>query len=397
MAIFTGQLLYPRNVDQDQVWGSNVKALISTASADTDWTVTFTSETTITQTVVPYTNTSNDPSDTRNNNGWAVNQDEASTDGMGSIVERTRFVPTGDWVFSIPIAYTAPALLANYDIQAEFSIYRVATGGGTRALLFSTTSNTVTVNLQAGTNTLTASSTQPEVVIGVGETIHYAIRLTSVATTATLGNVTSTVVTLQGTTSGGMTLTLPAQGIRSRYFEYSDGVGNTFTPVDIFIKKDIESQGEGAGIINRLVEFYRELNGGGEGDGERSLLTVLKTLVSGGEAQGTSLRLIEKAPYTATGLVSGLRLPNSIFKDVIVADGDAESTISRVVTFARLFEGTGEGSESFNKVVIFVRTFNADGESIIKPRICLDWDDLPVSGTVIAAPETGQLVYFDWE
>jgi hypothetical protein len=264
-------------------------------------------------------------------------------------------------------------------------------------LVFSATSNIVTANLQAGTDTLTSSSSQPEIVVGVGETLHYAIRLTSGATTATLGDITNTVITLQGATSGGLILTLPSPGLRSRYFEYSNGVGNTNTPVDISIKKDIEGQGEGTGIITRLVEFYRELNGDAEGDGERSLLTVLKTLVSEGEAQGAVSRLVEKSAYTSTGLASGSRLSNNIYKDTIVAVGDTEAVINRTAVFARLFEGSGEGDKSFNKAVIFVRTFDAEGNSVIKPRICLDWDDLPVSGAVIEVPYTGQLIYFDWE
>lgn len=396
MAIFTGQALYPRNVDQDQSWGSNVKALLATASADANWTVTFTSETTITQTVVPYTNTSNNSADTRTNNGWAINQAEASVNGMGSISTRTRFVPAGDWEFSIPIAYNAPALLANYDIDAEFNIYRVATSGGTRTLVFSVASNTVAVSLQAGTATLAATVAQPEIVVGVGETLHYAVRITSVATTATLGAVTDTVVTINGGTSGALSLTLPPEGLGSNYYEYSDGVGDTVSPVDVSIKKDIDGQGDGAGVINRLVEFYRELNGGGEGSGARSLLTVLKTLESEGEGQGTSLRLIEKATYPATGSGTGLRLSSNIYKDTIVSEGDTEAVIDRTAVFARLFEGEGEGERTFNKVVIFVRTFNAEGESVIRPRIALDWDELPDSG---APPVVinGKQIYLEWE
>jgi hypothetical protein len=394
MALFTGQTLYTRTRDRQDTWGSNVKSLLASRSNPPDWTVTFTSDSTITQTVLPYTNISNDSSDTRTSNGWAMNRNENADNGMGSTAERNRYIPSGDWSFEIALQYSAPALLANYNIQVEFSIYRVAAGGGARSLLFSVLSSTVNVNLQAGNSTLTTTSTQPEVTIGVGETIHFAIRLTSRATTATLGNETDTVITLG--TDNGSSVSFPSPGLRSNYFEYSDGVGNTFTPVDIFIKKDIDGQGDGVGIFNRLVEFYRELNGGGEGSGERSLLTVLKTMVSSGEAQGLSLRLIEKDLFIATGEVLGLRLPNNIFKDIFVANGDTDSVFNKTVVFARLFEGNGEGSRTFNKVVIFVRTFNSEGESVIRPRICLDWDDLPQTGTVIEA-EKGQLVYFDWE
>jgi hypothetical protein len=392
MALFTGQRLYTRTRDRQDTWGSNVKSLLAFPSNPPDWTVTFTSDSTITQTVLPYTNISNDSSDTRSTNGWAMNRNENADNGMGSTAERNRYIPSGDWSFEIALQYTAPALLANYNIQVEFSIYRVAAGGGSRSLLFSVLSTTVNVSLQAGNSTLTTTSTQPEVTIGVGETIHFAIRLTSRATTATLGNETDTVITLG--TDNGSSVSFPSPGLRSNYFEYSDGAGNTFMPFDLRVKKDVEGQGEGISVFNRLAEFNRELNGRCEGNSERSLLTVLKTLVSNGDARGTSVRLIKKSAFPAEGLSLGLRLPNNIFKDTFVANGNNETGFSKAVVFARLFEGNGEGSRTFSKIVIFVRTFNVEGESVIRPRISLDWDDLPQTGEVIVK---GQLVYFDWE
>jgi hypothetical protein len=396
MAIFTGQVLYPRDVDQDQGWGSNVKALLSAASSDSNWTVTFTDDdNAITQTVVPYTNISNQPADTRVNNGWAINQAEGSTDGMGSIATRTRFVPSGNWVFSIPVAYNAPALLANYTIVAQFSIYRVATGGGTRTLVFSATSNTISVNISAGTGTLTSTSSRSEIAVGVGETLHYSVRLTSIATTATLGATTNTVVTINGGTSGGLSLTLPSQGLRSNYFEYSDGVGDTVTPVDITVRKSLVSEAEGVGVFDRLAEFSRELNGVGVGVGFRTLLTVLKTLEAGGEGEGTSARLIRKDTYIADGEADGQREPNNIFKDTITSLGDGEGVFEKAVVFARQFDAEGEGERTFGKVVIFVREFNGEGESVVRPRIALDWDDLPDAGAppVVVSKQ----IYLEWE
>ena len=286
MAVFRGTTLYHRTTDQDQSWGTDIRALLSSAAADTDWTQTFTSTTAHFQTTDPYTNTtSSATNDTRTNHGWALNEAAASADSMWSTATRKRYTLSGNWQFSTAIAWSAPALLESYDIYIEYSVYRVATGGGTRTLLFSVNSNTQNVTLVSGSGTLSASSSQSEYLFEPGETMHVAMRINSKATSALLGSTTNTVITVKGATSGALKTTLPSPGLRDLFFDSNAAVGAGVGERSLLVTKDYDAVGAGVGTIERIVEYVRGFDAVGAGIGD---ITKVVIFVRGFDAVGVS-------------------------------------------------------------------------------------------------------------
>lgn len=459
MALFRAQIAYLRAATRDVAFGTNVRALLSTAGADTNFTVTYTSTTAATQTVNPYTNISNVTADNRTNLGWAFNQNEASTDGVGSTSTRKRIIPAGTWSFSNSLAGSAPPLLANYNVTLEYSVYRVAAAGGARSLLFSFSGAAVN-RTASGTFTYTATSpSQPLYILDPNETLHLAIRITSAATSSVLGGTTNTVITVNGATSGSQTMTLPAPGMRDLYFDSNTATGNGVGTESILTRKDVISAvGEGAGVIDYLAEFFRAFSAVGEGAGneaifvrkdtrnsvgkgvgtesilvrkdlisaagkglgtesilvrkdtffgigegagsyarlqelfrefasvgsglsDREVLTVMKFAAAVGSGTGTIARRLELArAFLAAGKGTSTR-SNFVRKDLITAIGEGAGTFDRAVVFVRDFIATGAGVGDLAKSVIFVRDFNAVGKAVIRPRISLDWDDLPDPGS----------------
>jgi hypothetical protein len=395
MALFNGQILYPRDIDQDQSWGSNIKQLSGTAGADSDFTMTFTSTSSTTLTMIPYTNVSgSSTNDTRTDNGWALNEAESSNDGMGSISTRKRVIPAGDWIFAIDVDYTAPALLTSYDIQAEMSVYRVATGGGSRSLLFTGTSNTITVDLEAGSGTLTTTSSQGEYIIEPGETIHVATRITSAATEALLGSTTNSVITIPAATSGALTYTLPSPGLRSLYFDSNSSVSEYSSTRSTLTQKDAySSTGVFIGALDKAVDFYRSFLGTADHEGSRPLLAVMKELQSTADSEST------KDLYITKGTLSSVIDAEStrallLQKDVVSAIAEASGSIDKVVEYVRGFEGTVDSLSDFEKAVIYVRGFESTMDMLVRPRICLDWDDLPDPGEPVVIGGGGACISY---
>ena len=329
MARFRGQTLYMRAATRDVAFGTSVRALLGASGADTNFTVTFTSTTAATQTVQPFTNISQNVTDNRTTHGWAMNQNDASEDGVGSgltvagIGIRKRVIPAGVWQFQFGWTSNAPARLASYPVTISFHVYRVAANGGARTLLFSVAAAETKVSLVAGSGTGAASSpAQPEYLLEANETIHVAVQVTSNASSSILGETTNTVITFTTGTAGTAFVTLPAPGMRDVYYDANASVGGGLATESILTRKDT-------------------MTGGGKGAAARSLL---------------------------------------VRKDTEFGVGASVADMGRVVVFVRDFAGTGQSAADMRRVVIFVRDFAGAGKGVVRPRIALDWDDLPDAG-----------------
>ena len=165
-------------------------------------------------TIDPYSITSTQ-SDIRANLGWAINA--AGTDGIASAAQALRVIAAGNWGFVlgavVPVAGTGTGTLAAYYIV---SVYRVSVTG-VRTLLFSATSASISSNaLQATGNYLAASSTQPEIVLAAGETLHLGYLAVCTQVAGLLGAVVAGNINwLMG--SASTYLSVPAPGVRTRY------------------------------------------------------------------------------------------------------------------------------------------------------------------------------------
>lgn len=190
----TAQRFYPITTADDQTFSgeATIREFDTAAPAsNTATTITWTTTTITEKTVIPVTANSAS-GDSSNNNGWTFNNTATPAD-MASTATAQRRIKAGVWNFSMQITLNTPALLDTHALTIEANVYRVATGGGTRTLLFSATSAN-----QTGSATVTwSSASQPEYVLDAGEVIMVGFTMTSASTTATvLGANTNTVCTV---------------------------------------------------------------------------------------------------------------------------------------------------------------------------------------------------------
>jgi len=392
MALFNGALLYPRNVDQDQTWGTSVKQLSGTSAADTSFAITYTSTSAVTHTIKPYVTENASTTDNRTNYGWALNESSTSADSMGSTSTVHRYSQSGTWTLATNVSYTAPALLASYTIVAEYSVYRVATGGGTRTLLFTATSNTLTASLAAGSGTLTATSSQPIIEFQPGETFHVAIRITSAATSAVLGGTTNSVITIETGVAAGITVTLPNLGLKSLYLEDATSSASVLAAVDKLLDKSVTATNILLSDFSKFVRWYRTVTG--------SIVestSVNKLLMFGSEANITATSTVDKTivkvPASASSEIyadRSLTLIKPTYTSSIVAIGDYQ----KQVIYNRYIDANMPMVSDFIKQVIYVRYAEASVGFNLHARICLDIDDLPDAGTPIVVNKQR---FMEWE
>ena len=393
MALFSGNLLYPRNIDQDQTWGINVKQLSSGSGADTSFAITYTSTTATTHTIKPYVSENASSTDNRTNYGWALNESASSTDGMGSTSTMHRYIQAGTWTLATNISYTAPALLASYDITAEYSVYRVATSGGTRTLLFTATSNTIAVSLAAGSGTLTANSSQPVIEFQPGETFHVAIRITAAATSAVLGGTTNSVVTIETGTAGGIVVTLPALGLKSLYLEdtLSSLVLNSSSSK--ILNKYIIAVTTFNSNFSKFVKWYREIIGTTTINSSINKLLMLNTTIATNTIFTNINKFFIKDILTLSMVIEAdknMLLIKPTYSSSIIAD----SNYQKQVIYNRSIDADISVVSNFTKQVIYVRDVDAIIGFNLKSRICLDIDDLPDAGTPIVINKQR---FMEWE
>lgn len=373
MGLFRAQLAHMRASSRDVAFGTNVRQLSSVQGADTNFTVTYTSTTAVTQTINPFTNISNQPADNRINMGWALNQNAASDDGVGSQANALRVIPAGSWSFQFSYTGSTPALLATYTVTIEYSVYRVAANGGARTLLF--TATTAAVSGTSGTGAV--SSTQPDYILLPGETLFVAVRVTSAATSAVLGGTTNTVLTFTFATAGTHFVAFPEPGMRTLYLDSSSAQGSGSSVRSNRARVTSPAFGIAVGSFNRSQQLFREFESIGESICDKERLIVIKTIAAVGT--GVGLRAgnkITKDLIRALGAGSGFR-SMAIRKDVRSATGAGAGEINKAAIFVRDFLAQADGIPGIARVVIFVRNFEGVGTARIRPRIALDFDDLP--------------------
>lgn len=368
-------------VDDDQDFPGvteNVKKLLESApTSNSTTTVTWTTTTVTEKTIIPLTANSA-AGDTSTTNGWAYN--DGGADGIGSVSGSLRIIPAGVWDFSLQETLNTPALLANINLTVTAKVYRVADinagAGGARTLLF--TAQRVGTNTTSATLTWSSAS-QPDILLQPGEVIMVGITATSASTAATvLGANTNTVLTV--VLGANTWFDVPAPGVRTFYQDTNSAVGSGSSAKSIFTRKDIQTAiGEGVGVQDYLAEFFRTFNAIGEGDADRDLLTVMKFIESVGIGVGTRSLKISKDNIQAVGEGDSMRYLLTR-KDVIAALGEGDGDLAKAAIFVREFNAIGEGFATEEETVIFVREFLGIGKAVIRPRIALDWDDLPDAG-----------------
>lgn len=281
MGLFRAQLAHMRAATRDVAFGTNVRQLSSVEGADTNFTATFTSTTAITQTINPFTNISNQSADNRLNMGWALNQNEASPDGVGSKSTELRLIPGGIWSFQFSYTGSTPALLENYTVLVEFSVYRVAPNGGARTLLFTAATGAV----QGTSGTGATSSTQGDILLLPGETLHVAVRVTSAATSSVLGGTTNTVLTFTFATAGTHFAAFPEPGMRTLYLDSSSAEGAGSSVRSNRARVTSPAFGSAVGSFNRSQQLFREFESIGESICDKERLIVIKTIAAVGTAR----------------------------------------------------------------------------------------------------------------
>ena len=149
----------------------------------------------------------------------------------------------------------------------------------------------------------------------------------------------------------------------------------------LLTRKDIQTAiGEGAGTYDYLAEFFRAFNSIGEGAGTRSNLVRKDIQTAIGEGAGIISRSLQLfRALNAIGKGDSFR-SMLVRKDVIAALGEGDGDLAKAAIFVREFNAIGEGFATEEETVIFVREFLGIGKAVIRPRIALDWDDLPDAG-----------------
>jgi hypothetical protein len=209
----TAQVFYPTTAAQDQtISGANVIDKLVTSAPATNSTSTNTYASASTQTVIPYTSTTT-ASDTTQNNGWAFNN--AGVDGLSSTTTDKRVFPAGVWAFQGSLTFNTPALLATATATVVAKVYRVATGGGSRSLLFTATSAVVSSTATGAFAWSASSASQPAYVMAAGEVVEVGFTIASANTLNALSQSTSTIINF--TTGSTTFITVPTPGVRTQY------------------------------------------------------------------------------------------------------------------------------------------------------------------------------------
>jgi hypothetical protein len=202
----TAQKFYLDSAATDVTGGTTVKKLSeATPATNSTTTNTWTTTTAATETHVPLT-ASSTASDTSSSNEWVLNN--GGTDGLGSISAAERWFKPGVWSFSMSYTLNAPALLATIACTVTARVYRVSSAG-VRTILFTAAS----ANFAATAVVTWSSTTQPEIVLGAGESLAIGYTPLSAATANAVNTITNTVLTLS--LGASSFVTVPGPGVRT--------------------------------------------------------------------------------------------------------------------------------------------------------------------------------------
>lgn len=217
MAGTTAQVFYPTTgtIDQTLTGAGTVRLLDTTALGAANNTTTLSYTAAQTQTVVPFA-ASGSAGDTRVNNGWVFNN-TTGTYALNSTSSAQRVIPAGTWTFAGSLTFTAPALLATGSATVQVGVYRVATGGGTRTLLFSSNFAASTWTAAQTNNISVTSASQPQYTLGDGEVLLIGYTIASADTKNTLNQSTTSVIKFIVGGANGAAVTVPTPGVRTQY------------------------------------------------------------------------------------------------------------------------------------------------------------------------------------
>lgn len=334
-------------------------------------------------TLDPYS-TSSTQSDIRASAGWAINR--LGADGMDSAATSRRLIPAGTWNIglqvNLPQAGTATGTLT---VTLVLGIYRVSSSGA-RTLIFTSdlpvTGSSNGLSIGGVTAQIGGSVTVPQIILEANETIHVGLVSRMVQAAGLLGaTVAGSATYVTGGDATSADVVLPSPGVRTQYTQTQDpAVGKGVSTRSILVRKDTESAvGVGVGAYDYLAEFFRAFNASGKGEADRELLTVLKFVQAVGKGVGARSNLVRKDLISAIGKGAGARAA-LVRKNTLPAIGEGAGIIDKVATYVRLFEAFGKGVPTEDEVVIFVRSFLSTGNGVVRPRIALDWEDLPEAG-----------------
>lgn len=338
----TNQRFYLGSVDDDQTGGTTIKKLVETAPASNSTTTcTWTTTASQTRTIIPLTGTTTN-SDTSNDNGWCPNN--AGADGFQSTAISKRWIKAGIWNFSHSITLNNPALLATIACTITARVHRVATGGGTRTLLFTAASANF-----SSTNVITwASSSQPEYVLEAGEVIQIGYTAVSASTTATVfGANTNTVLT---TVLGADTWAqVPAPGLRA----LGEGAGSATGANDT------------DAIATSIFSGVGSITGTGTASGTgASTASGVGSITGTGTASAVGNNIFSGVA-SATGNGQASAIATSIFSGVASANGFGVASAVGNSIFSGVASATGSGAASAVGNNIFSGVASANGFSAV--------------------------------
>lgn len=259
----TAQVFYPTNDDQDQSWGTDVRRLEE--SADTNNTASQTNHPnaagTTFITLDPLT-VRTSQTDERTLYGWAWNEDVGAY-AMDSETGARRTVPAGDWVFDWTVTVPqAGGTTGTIDVDFSASVYRVASGGGSRTLLFQTgqssqVSSTGLSGAVSGTCSETHSASQ--IILEAGETLHVAYTTRCIQVAGLLGATVAGNLTWAFGGSNATQITLPSPGIRTRYSQSVSAVMRGVAALVRKIKKPLTAVMVGVASLSRRLILHRPI------------------------------------------------------------------------------------------------------------------------------------------
>lgn len=348
---------YPTAGADDQTFTSEatIRALDDDApAANTTTTVTWTTATITEKTVRPVTANAAD-GDQSINNGWAFNN--SADPGLNSVAQARRKILAGAWNFSMQMTLNTPAVLDTHALTITARVYRVATGGGTRTLLFSATS----ANQTASATVTWSSASQPQIILGAGEVILVGFTATSASTQAlVLGANTNTVMTVA--LGANTWVEVPDPGIRTDYAQEANIIGDGVETRVLAVAASRSATGDGVPTESRSVSASKSFSLVGDGAVTRMLAPALSRSVTGDGVPTESRSVQASKTFNLTGDGTATRtLAPALSRQ---ATGDGVATESRSVQASKTFTVTGDGVVTETRSVQAQRSFSLTGDGV---------------------------------
>lgn len=368
------QNFYPHTTDQDQAWGNagdvfKLDTAIGAVNSTTQITYTnVNGSAKYAVTVDPYEAISAAAaSDNRTNMGWAWNEDVTDADAMDSETNAERFVPAGTWSFTVRVRTGTPGPLTTINVDCEWSVYRVAAGGGSRSLLFTATSSNSSTTGTNVEHTLTQTASPGRIDLAAGETLHVAYRIGSHATNGVLSTQNNVVIVYTGTqTSVTNTVQVPSPGIRTDHKQSATLTGRgTAAKGALPVTMTRSATGRGTATFTKAVTATRSFALTGRGAVSRVLAAALPRSASGRGLVSFTRATVASKSFTLTGR-------GAVNRDGLVAvllprtlTGRGTVTAAKAVTASKTFTLVGRGIVAFTKATQAQRSFTLTGKGAV--------------------------------